>query len=161
MTAPARDRADDARGYTLIELLVVMLIIAIVASIAVPNLMHARQRAKAAAIVSDFGTVRTIAIEYFSKNSRWPADAGPGVVPADLVPLLEGRVYWSQGPVDYEWENWAAPDGRPTHPGTGVLIGFSVRSTDVRLLDTIEQVWGLPLARRADGVTFAIVPITP
>jgi prepilin-type N-terminal cleavage/methylation domain-containing protein len=155
------NRRADARGYSLIELLVVMLIIGIVASIALPNLVHARQRAQAAAIVSDFSTVRTIAIEYFSKNSHWPADAGPGVVPAELAPLLEGRVNWSQGPVDYEWENWATPDGRPTHAGTGVLIGFSVRSTDVRLLDTIEQTWGLPLARRADGVTFAIVPATP
>ena len=155
-----RDRLTGRHGYSLIELLVVMLVIGIVASIALPNLVHARQRAKAAAIVADFTVVRTTAIEYYTKHSEWPPDTGPGQAPAALAPLLEERVFWSQGLVDYEWENWAAPDGRPTHPGTGVLIGFSVRSTDIRLLEAVEQAWGQALARRGDGVTFAIVPIS-
>jgi type II secretory pathway pseudopilin PulG len=134
-----------------------MLLISTVASIALPNLIHARQRAKAASIVADFNVVRTTAMEYYNRHYEWPADSGPGQAPAALAPLLEGRVSWSQGPFDYEWENWAGPDGQPTHPGTGVLIGFSVRSTDARLLEAIEQAWGSSLPRRADGVTFVIV----
>jgi prepilin-type N-terminal cleavage/methylation domain-containing protein len=160
MTRRAGTRRDE-RGFSLIELFVVMLVIGIVANIALPNLVRARERARASAVVADFNTVRRAAIQYLLKGDRWPPDAGAGVEPAELAPLLERGIVWNHGSFDYEWENWMAPDGTPTHEGTGVLIGFSVRSNDPGFLEMVEQAWGSPLARRADGVTFAVVPITP
>jgi prepilin-type N-terminal cleavage/methylation domain-containing protein len=158
MKRAATASRSDA-GFSLIELLVVILIIAAIANIALPNLVHARMRARAAAVVADFNLVRAAAVDFYSKNSHWPADTGAAMEPSGLTPFLEGRVLWSHSTFDYKWENWAAPDGTPTHAGTGVLIGFSVRSDDPDLLVMIEQAWGNTLARRADGVTFSIVPV--
>ncbi len=63
--------AKRAAAFTLIELLIVVAIIAILASIAVPNLLYAQTRAKAARVVSDLRTLAT-AIEAYSADYNLP-----------------------------------------------------------------------------------------
>ena len=68
------------RGFTLIELLIVVAIIAILAAIAVPNFLLARERAMRAADAANLHTIGTALQAYYvDENTLPPADttAGP------------------------------------------------------------------------------------
>jgi type II secretion system protein G len=69
------------RGFTLIELLVVVAIIAILAAIAVPNLLEAMTRAKVARVKSDMRTLANALETYRVDTNRYPPDSSSGVVP--------------------------------------------------------------------------------
>jgi prepilin-type N-terminal cleavage/methylation domain-containing protein len=61
------------RAFTLIELLIVVAIIAILASIAVPNFLEAQTRAKVAATQADMRTLATALEAYHVDNNRYPS----------------------------------------------------------------------------------------
>ena len=58
------------KGFTLIELLVVVGIIAILASIAIVNLLHAQVRARVARVKADMRTLTTAIEAYSVDNNR-------------------------------------------------------------------------------------------
>ncbi len=74
MTGNRRD------AFTLIELLIVVAIIAILAAIAVPNLLNAQVRAKVARVKNDLRTLATAIEAYSVDNNRPPYDGEPGFV---------------------------------------------------------------------------------
>ena len=63
-------------GFTLIELLTVVVIIALVASIAIPKLTNLKTRAQVAAIKSDLRNLVTIQESYFAQNLKYATDLG-------------------------------------------------------------------------------------
>ncbi len=73
-------------GFTLIELLIVVAIIAILAAIAVPNLLEAQTRSKVSRVRADLRTIAT-GLESYSvdNNSRYPLNDGVyNVIPREL-----------------------------------------------------------------------------
>lgn len=60
------------RGFTLIELLVVVAIIAILAAIAIPNMLEAQTRAKVARAKADLRTIVTAIETYRIDNNHYP-----------------------------------------------------------------------------------------
>ncbi len=71
MTAPAH--STGTRGaFTLIELLIVVLIIAILASIAVPNLLQAQIRARVSRAEADLRTIATALETYRVDANHYP-----------------------------------------------------------------------------------------
>lgn len=60
------------RGFTLIELLVVVAILAILASIAVPNMIEAQTRAKVSKCLADMNVMRGAAETYFADHTVYP-----------------------------------------------------------------------------------------
>jgi len=62
----------NERGFTLIELMIVIAIIGILAAVAIPNFMNARDRAKIAAAASILGSLRTALEMYMTDESRYP-----------------------------------------------------------------------------------------
>jgi len=64
----------SAAAFTLIELLIVVAIIAILAAIAVPNLLEAQVRAKVTRAKSDMRTVATALEAYVVDNNSYPPD---------------------------------------------------------------------------------------
>ncbi len=65
-------------GFTLIELLVVVAIIAILAAIAIPNMLEAQVRAKVSRTRADLRTIATAIEAYTVDNNRPPYDGEPG-----------------------------------------------------------------------------------
>lgn len=66
------------RAFTLIELLVVVAIIAILAAIAIPNLLEAQTRAKVTRVKADLRTLATAIEAYTVDRNRPPYDGLPG-----------------------------------------------------------------------------------
>ncbi|MGI8905201.1 MAG: type IV pilin protein [Candidatus Sumerlaeaceae bacterium] len=67
-----RPIANIRAGFTLIELLIVVAIIAILASIALPNFIEAQVRAKVARAKADLRTMATGLEAYHADNNRYP-----------------------------------------------------------------------------------------
>ncbi len=62
-----------ARGFTLIELIIVVAIIGILATIAVPAMRTAPQRAKEAALKEDLFTIRSCIDQFHGDRGRYPS----------------------------------------------------------------------------------------
>ena len=65
-------------GFTLIELLVVVAIIAILASIAVPNFLEAQIRSKVSKVKSDFRVISGALEAYSTDHGRYPREVHTG-----------------------------------------------------------------------------------
>lgn len=73
-------------GFTLIELLIVVAVIAILAAIAVPNLLTAQMRSKVSRVKSEIRTVVTALEAYRLDHNRYP-------FPSDENGVQTGRPY--------------------------------------------------------------------
>lgn len=99
--SPMRERREPSRpggGFTLIELLIVIAIIAVLASIAVPNYQDALVKSKVAKFMGDCKAVETAIEAYNATNGTYP--------PEDRYPV---------GSTNRNWQS------TPTYPATGFL----------------------------------------
>lgn len=111
------------RGFTLIELLIVVAIIAILASIAVPNFLEAQTRSKVARNKADMRTVVTGLEAYAVDHNHYPYPSNPMGVP-ETVP---GATLWFETkvpnslttPISYLTQRF--PD--PYHPADAIAAG--------------------------------------
>ncbi len=88
-------------AFTLIELLIVIAIISILASIAVPNFVHAQVRAKLARVQSDLQTISTALEAYASDVGEYPPNpVGLGPRFRAFRPLTTPVAYLTQLPRD-------------------------------------------------------------
>jgi len=65
-------RRSSARGFTLIELLVVITIIGILAAIALPNYIRAKDKAKEAEVKANLHTIQIALERYMTDNNEYP-----------------------------------------------------------------------------------------
>jgi prepilin-type N-terminal cleavage/methylation domain-containing protein len=157
--APAAGRRSKEAGFTLIELLIVLAIIGIILNIAIPSLYSALYRAKAARIMEDYHMVRTMATQHYADHSFYPPETGPGVEPPELTPYLQGRLVWTHVDYQYDWELWVDGAGNPTEPATGVIVGFSIVTTDPALAAAVHKIYqGTILDTIPNHTTFVIEP---
>lgn len=64
----------NQNGFTLIELMVVVAIIALLATIAIPNLMKARMQANEASAQSTLKAIASSLENYYALNNQYPDD---------------------------------------------------------------------------------------
>ena len=83
-----RSRNRKSQGFSLIELLIVVAIILIIAAIAIPNFLRARESANESSAVSSIHAVNTAEIAYSSANPG----IGFSVALADLGPAGGGYI---------------------------------------------------------------------
>lgn len=156
MTPSGIARRSESAGFSLVETMIVLAIIGILVNLAVPVYKESRLRAQSAAIIGDAHAVRTAVSNYYLTHDAWPADAQVGVQPPELDSFLDDQILWS-AEYEYDYDYFADSEGNPTQPDSGVLVGFSVRNADPRLIALIRaaepgavtETWG-------NGVTFVI-----
>jgi prepilin-type N-terminal cleavage/methylation domain-containing protein len=89
----------DERGFTLLELMIVVAIIAIIASILVPNFFHARAQAAVSACESNLRSISTAAELYFTDFQSYPGSPGQKVFVNQNFGGGNGK-YLTQTPTD-------------------------------------------------------------
>jgi prepilin-type N-terminal cleavage/methylation domain-containing protein len=148
----------DRRGFTFAELMVVMLVIAILASIMVMRYIELKHRALTAQATSDMENVRLAAFTKFYDTGQWPTSAGPGIVPAELVPYLGAGFSFNRKDYTLEFENHVPPGG-----GTSVTYQVAIRfsSTNQNLVNTMIQVVGSRVPYVVLGSDVAVILVGP
>lgn len=108
MTRPVTGDTGDRRGFTLVELAVVLLIIALLAGLAVPNMTRTIDRAKAAEAYGDMDVVKNAVLQYQADNNAWPGDENRGQVPDGLEEYLPGGFSFAKDDYVLDYDNWSA-----------------------------------------------------
>ena len=109
--------------------------------------------------MEDYNLVRTMASQYNADHSAYPPETGPGVEPPELTPYLQGRLVWTHEDYQYDWELWVDGAGNPTNPSTGVIVGFSIVTSDPALAAAVHRIFkGTLLDTIPNHTTFVIEP---
>jgi prepilin-type N-terminal cleavage/methylation domain-containing protein len=150
----SRARARD--GFTLIELLMVMIVLGVLAGLATLKYMDLRHRARAAQVAADLEAVRLAAYGVWYEHNVWPADAGAGQVPLDLVPYLPENFTFAKPEYTLDWENFVPPGGGPT---AGMQLGVVLVSSNARLTKVLAQNLGnkAPFFVIGGSLTYVII----
>lgn len=88
------------KGFTLVEILIVIAIIGILALAIVPNASKSIERSKVTSLISDYRTIKSAALTYFSDMDEWPED-GAGKV--GFVTAPDGASGKWMGPYIEKW----------------------------------------------------------
>jgi prepilin-type N-terminal cleavage/methylation domain-containing protein len=92
-------------AFTLVEIMIVVAIIALLAAIALPSFLRARQQAQNTKFISAL-RVATDAIQMFAmEHHRYPADVNRGIIPPRMATYLDQSVNWTgRTPLGGQWD---------------------------------------------------------
>jgi prepilin-type N-terminal cleavage/methylation domain-containing protein len=128
MTTQEMRRARSALrgGFSLIELLMALTIVALLTSIAIPNLRSVTFRARAAEVAADLEVVRVAALNFNADRNAWPVEAPEGVLPTELASYVPAGYSFADGNgYQLDFEN-LSPVVIPGDPSTVRLVAVSV-----------------------------------
>ncbi len=134
-----RSICSTRRGFSIIELLVVLTIMGILVRFGMPKYWELRKQATARAIIGDVLAVRMAAYNYNTEKGSWPADAGAGTPPPELVPLLPAQFNFTRAEWTLDWDVWSAAGGLSGSSASNYVIGVAVTSPDAALVDVLRK----------------------
>jgi prepilin-type N-terminal cleavage/methylation domain-containing protein len=150
-----RGRSLSRRGFTLIEMLVVFVVLGILASISILKYLDLRNSAHAARVAADFNAIKVAVYSYYVDDYKWPAEVGPGVVPPELVPVMNSGTTFIKDvyTLDYDYFPIAG-----SGPGS-YIVGVTVTTSDPKLMTKLEQLLGktMPFLSTGGSLTYIIV----
>lgn len=144
-------------GFSLVELLIFAVVLGVLARTAVPIYRHYIYQARAAAVMADIHAVRVAAYAYHADTSHWPRDVKRGVVPPELVPYLGSGYTFVREHYLLDWDHWVLPDGTPSKPSTGTVVGVSLTTGDDRFGHAFTTLLGESAARATIGKHYTLI----
>ncbi len=142
-------------GFTIIELLVVMVVLGILSSIAILKYIDLRMSAHAARVAADFNAIKIATYAYYTDDYKWPAEVSAGVVPPELVPVMNAGTTFIKDvyTLDYDYFPIAG-----SGPGS-YIVGVTVTTSDPKLMTKLEQLLGntMPFLASGGSLTYIIV----
>lgn len=92
-------------AFTLIEIMIVVSIIALLAAIAVPAFMRARQRTQNAKFINALRVASGAIEQYAAEHNGYPADVNRGIIPPGMANYLDETLDWTGStPIGGEWD---------------------------------------------------------
>jgi prepilin-type N-terminal cleavage/methylation domain-containing protein len=143
-------------GFTMIEVLTALMIMSVVTRLGLPGYQGVVLKAEAIQVVADFNVVRQAVAEYQADHNSWPGDFGPGLVPPELAPYLNGLPF-NRGRYKLDWQNWALPNGLPNQPGARAILAVSVVTNDRALGAALEDLLGSNRNHFSLGDTYTFI----
>ena len=127
-------RRDSA--FTLVEMMIVVAIIALLAAIAVPGFLRARQRSQNAKFINALRIASDAITLYATENGgRYPADVNRGVVPAGMATYLDQSLDWTGAtPIGGRWD-WDF--NRPGAKASVAVVGSLASTERMQEIDTM------------------------
>ena len=143
------------RGFTFVEMLICMIIVGLLSSVAVPKYIDLKRRASTTRVVGDFQVLRVAAISFFGDSAYYPAEAGPGEMPAHLDKYLPNGFTFRRPGWTLDYENWDV--GESSFSTTSQVIAITLIPDDPVLAQTTLSVMGgVPAYLEGNTVTFII-----
>ena len=136
--------ASKRYGFTLVEVVIALVIVALLTNIALPAMSGAKTKARAAAVVGHFNTIRAASYSHFADTGRYPRSSGWGTVPPEFVPILPDNFSFDVDGVRYRWRRWSTATGRRrSRRASRPLVAVQVRvsSGDRALMKAIRGIW--------------------
>ena len=93
-----------------------------------------KRRAFAAAIASDFNTVRVASYNYFADNNTFPPDASAGAPPEAMIPYLPQNFTFTNANYTLDYDVWPSP----LNPSQ-LIVGVTVTSRDQQLVNMLAR----------------------
>ena len=116
----------NRKGFTLVEIMIVVAIIALLAAIAIPNLLRARANANEAAAVAALKTVASAAISYRSVNISYPLVLASMASPNATPPYIDSTLGCTTQPCAKSGYSFAMTGGVNTFTATAVPQDYQV-----------------------------------
>ncbi|HEV3243822.1 MAG TPA: type II secretion system protein [Chthoniobacterales bacterium] len=93
------------RGFTLVEIMIVVAIIALLAAIALPSFLRARERARRTIFISALRVARDACDTYVIEHNGWPPDVNRGTLPAGMATYFNAHFDWTAStPIGGHWD---------------------------------------------------------
>jgi prepilin-type N-terminal cleavage/methylation domain-containing protein len=109
-------------GFTIVELLVVMVVIGILATVGIPRMRDAKDRATAASIVAQMSMFRATAYAVFAQINGWPEDLPPGVIPPEFITSIGENPGFAFPGYTYDWDHVNVPIGGALVPHVALTV---------------------------------------
>jgi len=94
-----------AAGFTLVEIMIVVSVIALLAVIALPSFLRARQQAQNAKFMNGLRIACDAFEQYATEHSAYPADVNRGVVPTGMANYFGATFDWTKPtPIGGNWD---------------------------------------------------------
>ena len=105
-TSSLRPPPGRRSAFTLVEIMIVVVIIGLLAALAIPAFQRVQRAAQNNRVVNDFRVFSQAFETYATQNGRWPANVGPGLVPAGMSRAdLKVSVWQAKTTIGGQW-NW-------------------------------------------------------
>ena len=105
-TPPPPKRPRHPAAFTLVEIMIVVVIIGLLAALAIPAYQRVQRASQNNTVVNDFRVFSQAFETYATQNGAWPANVGPGVVPAGVSSAdFKVSAWLAPTPIGGQW-NW-------------------------------------------------------